>query len=713
MKKICIVAPAILGPVTNGGIGAHCYYHAITLSKMSHNSVHILFTAKVERETPQYWVEVYKKKHITLHFIQQNRYYLKDSMLDTSYKVFLHLKQFDYDEVYTQDWYANGYVPLQAKKSGLFFKNTVFAISALSSEEWIKEGMKQWKRHSNDTLRSYCERYCVENSDILISPTKHMHNWLLRHQWKLPKRVEHIPFVCSEVQSNTDIVVVDCSHFCFYGRLETRKGVELFIDAVELLLQKDRSKNYQLSFLGKNATVKNGLDANRYIHDKLDKYVDSHQISFKIHNNFSADEAVKYLIDTRAIAVIPSLVDNLPYVILDCIQNRRAFIASNIGGISEVVDPDLLFELTRKSLCEKLQQIETINFNTLKHRYSNNGAELQWQSLSHSIQPDTQVSTKESCQDKPSCLICYTDTTGYSLFDVTKNLTCKAYTAFDNEQNHIFSDIVSFNTDYAFFISKTSKIDSDKLLSIIGKLEQKENRAYSFYSHLNFDHELKASFGYIPTVSLKYDTVGSGGILVSTSLLRTFKLPLTLLENSHINHAIINMLKYADADILEIPLIIADNTPKIDEKIDNYDLSFYLFENYIQKEKSSYFSLSNVLISNYMSTDSTLILQSRMRQLLKTVLKLEDKSIAIYGFNNYGKMIFKELLYRDLNIYAVIDINAKKFKAKQYKRFLLSTPEQIDVGDIDYYIIASDKHQKSMLNTLNSLGVKDDKIIIY
>ena len=76
--------------------------------------------------------------------------------------------------------------------------------------------------------------------------------------------------------------------------------------------------------------------------------------------------------------VMPSLLDNYPLTIIESITNGFCFIASNVGGIPEMVDPRVLFEPTEFSLKDKILELQSIDFAGLKHRYDPTIARRTW-----------------------------------------------------------------------------------------------------------------------------------------------------------------------------------------------------------------------------------------------------------------------------------------------------------------------------------------------
>ncbi len=692
MKNICIVAPAILGPSTNGGIGAHCYYHAITLASNGYD-VTVLLTSKEDRKDVNHWKKHFLEKKLKYEILDLNISYINEHLLDKSYKVFLFLKDNHFDEVHFQDWYSNGFVSIQAKNSGVYFQDTFFTMSALSSGEWVREGMQIFKKESNDFLRDYCERFSTKNVDLLITPTKHMKDWLQENNWDLPKNIQIIPFVCSEkLIQDEDLIKIDKSHICFYGRLETRKGLEIFVESLKILLLEETIIS-QISFLGKNATVKNGVDSLSYINRELSELLKNKNISVNIYNDFSADEAMQYLIDTGAIAIMPSLMDNLPYVILDCIQNKRPFLTSNIGGISEVVDSNSLFEINPYSLYLKLKDLENIKFNEFQHIYSNEVSELLWLNITENSKTKINHKIINNIPYKIVQLDCT---------NLIKNNECYYFDSLDSE--------------YILLIDKYSTIINNDNSKIDKILNKNNNDTYVFYS-VNNNGKVNESLGYINILSEISNTYGYGVILVKSSLIKDMALTLNEIESENIIHLILLKIRMISKKISIIPDILSKRCIDTRSKLfNNFEITNKLIKS-LNCTNLDFSSIKNFLIRYYLVNEGnerneSLSADFRISNILSFARKNTNKLFVIYGYNGYGIKIYKEFILNDINIKCIIDMDEIKISNNK-SGINVKSMKNFNYDEIDYYVVATDRHKESMQNTLIQNGVNSSKIKFY
>src|SRR5262249_7615317 len=153
----------------------------------------------------------------------------------------------------------------------------------------------------------------------------------------------------------------------FFGRLEIRKGIEIFCDAIDLILKKwaDLGPLRQVTFLGRCVRI-GDEHSGAYVLRR------SYQWPFELHYEVAASqpEAIGYLKSGRRLAVMPSIADNYPSVVIECLENRIPFIAGRIGGAVELVDlrdhDRVLVEPTAEALAEAI--IKTLHGGALVAR---------------------------------------------------------------------------------------------------------------------------------------------------------------------------------------------------------------------------------------------------------------------------------------------------------------------------------------------------------
>jgi hypothetical protein len=135
----------------------------------------------------------------------------------------------------------------------------------------------------------------------------------------------------------------------FFGRLETRKGLDLFLDAIDLLAERIDNPDLKITFVGK--AVK---DSNEQIQTRAAAW----PFTLKIVNHYDRAAALKYLSTHGRLSVMPSLIENTPYTAYEALVLNLPFIASNTETISDLIAEEdraeTLFETNEESLATTL-----------------------------------------------------------------------------------------------------------------------------------------------------------------------------------------------------------------------------------------------------------------------------------------------------------------------------------------------------------------------
>lgn len=387
--KICLVTPDIVGPIRNGGIGTHAYNLCQLLKG---HELTVLFTSSVEDSAPANWKDHYREQGIRIltHTELKNRDRFQkiakweDWFFERSRRIaeFLQVEQFDL--VHFQDWHANGFFSIRQRKTGVALQDTRIAVTMHSPNAWSREGMQEWPSHVLlEMKQDYAERYCCENADILIAPSQHMFDWAESHGWTLPG--DHRVLYCAYTNApECDREgKIDRTHVIFFGRLETRKGLGLFIDGLKLFKTRNPGHGIKkITFLGKP-----GQHNGRRAEVILDE-VEAANPEIEIVREYTRDThgAMEYLRKSGGVVFMPSLLDNCPYTVIECIERGIPFRVARTGGIPELANERCLFDDCREGVADALAELERFD-HSISHRYSARSANAAWQDLHANTAP--------------------------------------------------------------------------------------------------------------------------------------------------------------------------------------------------------------------------------------------------------------------------------------------------------------------------------------
>lgn len=345
MKKVLIVTPDIEGPVRNGGIGTAFTALAINMAKAGFD-VDILYScgeySESQDKTFSDWVGHYKSFNVNLKSISLTQEISIDAphFRRKSYSIFEWFKKNDvYDVVIACEWQADMYYSLLYKKQGLGFARTKFIINTHSSTLWADEGSYQLPYDQNHMELYFMEQKVVEMADEIISPSQYLIDWMREKDWQVPENNKVIlncePYepprshaVASVVKDNISQAI----ELIFFGRLETRKGIDIFLKALSKLTDEEKTLISQVTFLGKSVNLGN-VDSITHINSRTAGL----NLPIKIITDYDRARADEYIKKPSSLVIIPSLVENSPYTVYECLIGGVNFIASAIGGIPELI----------------------------------------------------------------------------------------------------------------------------------------------------------------------------------------------------------------------------------------------------------------------------------------------------------------------------------------------------------------------------------------
>ncbi len=420
--RVCFITTEFHGLFKNGGIGTANTSLALTLSE-SDFDVTVAF-ADCDEEGPRVkgvkfpeLQEKYRESGITLDFVPASSIIAKafDDPRSASYCVYLYLKQHAFDVVYFNDCGGQGYYSLLAKRVGVFPNAPRMYVVAHGPQEWVLElnSLEYWDRMP--VITAYMERRSAALADVLISPSQYLIDWMTSHHWAMPEKVLVVPNIVRLPDSVTPSVrcpkLSTITEIVFFGRLEVRKGIELFCDAIDLLNRSTDLSGVRITFMGKFSHVA-GFHSGMYVVERARQW----QSSLRVLCTYGQEDALCYLNRAGTLAVIPSYAENSPCVVAECLQLGVPFVATGTGGTVELVDGEdrelCLVEPNPQAMATKLDQILKSGHGPARPATSQAELLVQWLRLSDPEKTaDSNPEAEElwsSAEPRPVVTVCLT-----------------------------------------------------------------------------------------------------------------------------------------------------------------------------------------------------------------------------------------------------------------------------------------------------------------
>ncbi len=349
--RVCIATPDIVGPIRNGGIGTAYYNLALVLAAAGHRvTIRYLPERELPAEEVARWRRWYAERGGVAFEsmpVPERPRVMAPKFRARSFRAYRWLAQADgaFDIIHFPEWGGCGYFAVLAKHLGLNFRSTAFCVGAHSPSMWHALASHQAVAAPTLLDVAFLEREQVRLADVLVSPSRYMLDWMRGQDWRLPSMALVRPNAMLPEEEPAaglpGLGATQIRELVFFGRLEERKGLVLFCEAVDRLLASPGPRPERVTFLGKPGRV-GPRRAELFLAERAARWDVPHVL---VADRDRAG-AQAYLREPGRLAVIPSLEDNSPYTVLECLAARIPFVAAAVGGV-----PELVAEADRERVC--------------------------------------------------------------------------------------------------------------------------------------------------------------------------------------------------------------------------------------------------------------------------------------------------------------------------------------------------------------------------
>jgi glycosyltransferase involved in cell wall biosynthesis len=356
VPRVCIATGDLVGPVKNGGVGTACTMLAEVLAAAGQD-VTICYAGPFEAGDTAHWRAYYAERRIAFEVPESSDIPLAGTPhTRASYETYQWLKrQQRFDVVQFPEMYGLGFYSLQAKRLGLSFHHTAFCVVLHSPTVWHRTENSESIESEDDLVVDHLERESVALADVLVSPTNYLLSWAREWGFRFPKQVFVQPYATQLAWTPRPRPPHRVDELVFFGRLEARKGLEIFCDALDELSSKGVLDGATVTFLGKIGRVRQ---------ESAVSYIERRTAAFgarvRLQTDLAQPEALAYLRRDNVLAVMPSLADNMPFTVLECLAEGIPFVSVASGGIPEMIAaedrPHVLAEPEGRALAHAIQR---------------------------------------------------------------------------------------------------------------------------------------------------------------------------------------------------------------------------------------------------------------------------------------------------------------------------------------------------------------------
>ncbi|HEV7920644.1 MAG TPA: class I SAM-dependent methyltransferase [Thermoanaerobaculia bacterium] len=360
--SVCIVTSELIGPFKNGGVGTSMTGLAELLAHDGFPTT-VLYTGAIWQPEVRLepWVKHYAARGIELIAlsIEETKTVdgpLRDIGFVQPWLVYQRLRRRRFDVIHFNDCCGEGSLALAAKALGIAFDDSLLAVALHSPSRWVFDLNHILPATRACAAFDYSERLSLACADLLWSPSRYLLDWVASRGFELPRQTCIQQYVMPEPPAS-DIVhgrTAPPEEIVFFGRLEERKGLRLFCNAVDRLADQLARRGIAVTFLGK-AEQCAGMPSLQYIAKRAAGW----RFPVRTLTDLGQPEALQYLRAGGKLAVMPSPFDNSPCTVYEALGAGIPFLAARTGGIPELVEKaardHVLFDYTTEALRNALE----------------------------------------------------------------------------------------------------------------------------------------------------------------------------------------------------------------------------------------------------------------------------------------------------------------------------------------------------------------------
>jgi O-antigen biosynthesis protein len=334
-RRISIVASELLGRAGTGGAGTADSLLAVALGRRGHEVRLLVASGRHIGELNPEWTRIYEDAGVDVRVLEPIEG-VRPSYLGPPIEVYHALRDAPPDIAIVNDWRGLGYAALRARQTAFALADTAFVVHCHSPGRVLTE----FAQKVPDTLERFgeqvTERASIELADAVVSPSAWLLEWMRSHGWHVPEAARVIHYVRRSAALDEPPALAPrgarVRTLAFFGQVREGKGIRIFLAALE---QIDPSllDGIELLFLG---AARAPWTSDR-ITDTLSTRIREQLSSMRFEPRLEREAALDELRNPGTLAVMPSLLDNAPNTVSECIEHGIPFVATATGGIPELV----------------------------------------------------------------------------------------------------------------------------------------------------------------------------------------------------------------------------------------------------------------------------------------------------------------------------------------------------------------------------------------
>jgi glycosyltransferase involved in cell wall biosynthesis len=376
-RRITVVASELLGRAGTGGAGTADSLLAVALGRHGHDVELLVASGRDIGELNDTWRDRYEAAGVRVRVLQPLPG-VRPPYLAPALEVDKALQERVPGVVIVNDWRGLGHIAQRARLLGTALSDTAFVVHCHGPGRVLAE----FAQKVPDTVARFAEeigeRTSVELADAVVSPSAWLLAWMREHRWPVPADARVIQYpresaVLDEAPQRAD-ADSPIRRLAFFGQLREGKGIRLFVDA--------------LADVGAVEVVFLGAESKRWTAETIRSRVPG----ARVETALTREAALAELLQPGTLAVMPSLLDNSPNAVSECLEHGIPFISTDTGGIPELVAPEdrdrVLCAPKSDALAAALRQaLETGRFAPARGAAEPEAGVQEWLELVDGVRP--------------------------------------------------------------------------------------------------------------------------------------------------------------------------------------------------------------------------------------------------------------------------------------------------------------------------------------
>jgi glycosyltransferase involved in cell wall biosynthesis len=341
--RVCLVSLGLRGMVSRGGIGS-MFYRYMQLYRDSGHQVSLLFPNFSNEQSNEVEEEYRRQFNVPFHTFQRGvddtRKYYGTYQMQMSYRIMYWLlqREHEFDVVVFHDYRGIAMATIHMKRTGDAFQHTRLVVTAHSSSR-ASNYHNARVTSSNDLVTYSMEDFTRTFADICIFPSKFFQDYSREHSQYEPRGntvvIPNFMYGTNGISGARKLQRRSAmTKLAFFGRVDTLKGVNVLTGAYEeMLASPEQLRPTGIAWIGDTNAKRKTV--NEHIAD-INQHMKREGVQVVQHKDMNTYAALSLMREEGYVAIVPSLYENYPLSLLECLYSGIPVIYSDAGGMPEV-----------------------------------------------------------------------------------------------------------------------------------------------------------------------------------------------------------------------------------------------------------------------------------------------------------------------------------------------------------------------------------------